>query len=80
MGYHGVPQFPIFIYKAIHDEYSNVKDTDLVVDRYCMVGANILYQRNEAGNHLDEETNGQSRALHWLSSVLNGTYGARFPT
>lgn len=35
MGYHGVPQMPIFAYKAIGDEISVVEDTDTLVDKYC---------------------------------------------
>lgn len=35
MGYHGVPQMPIFAYKAIGDEISVVEDTDALVDKYC---------------------------------------------
>lgn len=35
MGYHGVPQMPLYIYKAIADEVSDVNDTDVLVDRYC---------------------------------------------
>lgn len=35
MGYHGVPQMPIFAYKAIEDEISVVEDTDALVDKYC---------------------------------------------
>ncbi|KIW23589.1 uncharacterized protein PV07_11776 [Cladophialophora immunda] len=73
MGYHGVPQMPTFMYKATHDEYSPVGDTDSLVARYCNAGANILYQRNRAGNHLDEETNGDARAFDWLNAALNGT-------
>ncbi|KIW97677.1 uncharacterized protein Z519_01261 [Cladophialophora bantiana CBS 173.52] len=73
MGYHGVPQMPMFIYKAMHDEYSHVGDTDSLVARYCEAGANILYQRNTAGNHLDEETNGDERAFDWLKAALNGS-------
>ncbi|KAH0832463.1 hypothetical protein AYO21_05147 [Fonsecaea monophora] len=73
MGYHGVPQMPMFIYKAIQDEYSLISDTDTLVNRYCGAGANILYQRNRAGNHLDEETNGDERAFDWLEAALNGT-------
>lgn len=74
MGYHGVPQMPLFIYKAIHDEVSPINDTDILVARYCAVRANILYQRNTVGGHLAEETNGDARAFEWLSSVLEGTY------
>ncbi|POS75183.1 hypothetical protein DHEL01_v206428 [Diaporthe helianthi] len=74
MGYHGVPQMPVFAYKAIEDEISVVQDTDDLVERYCNIGANILYQRNTAGDHGDEAVNGRPSALAWLSSILGGTY------
>lgn len=74
MGYHGVPQMPIFAYKAIGDEISVVEDTDALVDKYCNIGANILYQRNTVGAHSLEAVNGRPSALAWLSSVLGGTY------
>ena len=35
MGYHGVPQMPIFAYKAIEDEISAIAETDALVDKYC---------------------------------------------
>lgn len=35
MGYHGIPQLPIYAYKAIHDEISVVDDTDVLVNRFC---------------------------------------------
>lgn len=35
MGYHGVPQVPLYVYKAIADEVSVVNDTDALVDRFC---------------------------------------------
>lgn len=35
MGYHGVPQVPLYVYKAIADEVSVVNDTDALVERYC---------------------------------------------
>lgn len=35
MGYHGVPQMPLFVYKAIADEISVVNDTDALVKEYC---------------------------------------------
>lgn len=40
MGYHGVPQMPVFAYKAIEDEISVVEDTDALVDKYCNSKAN----------------------------------------
>lgn len=43
MGYHGVPQMPIFAYKAIEDEISVVEDTDALVDKYCNSKANSMF-------------------------------------
>ncbi|KAG8160860.1 hypothetical protein KVR01_009124 [Diaporthe batatas] len=74
MGYHGVPEMPIFSYKAVEDEISVVQDTDALMEKYCNIGANILYQRNTVGDHGDEAVNGRPSALAWLSSVLGGTY------
>jgi hypothetical protein len=72
MGYHGVPRLPIFAYKAIHDEFSNVEDTDAVVQRWCGVGVDVRYERNEIGGHMAEITNGRGRALEWLKAVFEG--------
>ncbi|KAJ2992463.1 hypothetical protein NUW58_g2160 [Xylaria curta] len=74
MGYHGVPQLPILLYQAIHDEIGKVADTDVLVERYCQVGANILYQRNSVGTHSDEAYSGLPVAVAWLTSVLTGSY------
>lgn len=78
MTYHGVPRSPLYIYKAIHDEATPIEDTDYYVDRNCMLLANILYERNTIGGHLDEETNGTPRAVAWLESVLDGSYAKRY--
>ena len=80
MGYHGIPQMPMFMYKAIGDELSVIADTDVLVNRYCGVGVNILYQRNTVGGHLAEYTNGDARAFAWLSNVLDGTYAEMYPS
>lgn len=74
MGHHGVPQMPLFIYKAIADEVSPAEDTDALVQGYCAVGANVLYQRDVVGGHVAEEANGDKKALEWLAGVLGGTY------
>ena len=72
MGYHGVPQMPLFVYKAIADEVSNITDTDALVAKYCEVGASILYQRNTRGGHAVEAENSDAAVLFWLSNVFNG--------
>jgi hypothetical protein len=74
MGYHGTPDMPLLIYKAVHDEVTPIASTDALVDRYCGVGRNILYERNTIGGHVSEEVNGDKRAFEWLSKVLSGTY------
>ncbi|KAE8377118.1 lipase [Aspergillus bertholletiae] len=80
MGYHGVPQIPIYAYKAVHDEVSPVGDTDELLKRYCGVGANILYERNTIGGHSAESINGHARALQFVSSVLGGSYASVYKT
>ncbi|KAK0714734.1 secretory lipase-domain-containing protein [Lasiosphaeris hirsuta] len=80
MGYHGVPRMPLFVYKAVYDELSKVADTDALVNRFCGVGANILYHRNLAGGHNEELVNGRQRAFAWLSSVLDGSYDQVYST
>lgn len=74
MGLHGVPQMPLFIYKAIADELAPIAGSDALVERYCQVGANIVYQKNTIGGHLAEEYNGDAGALAFLKSVLGGSY------
>ncbi|KAK7433034.1 Trichothecene C-3 esterase [Neonectria magnoliae] len=74
MGYHGVPQWPIFAYKAINDEISKVADTDALVKRYCEVGANILYERNTKGTHSEEAYYSLGAAVQWLAVLLTGSY------
>jgi len=80
MGYHGVPQMPIYAYKAIADMQSPIQDTDDLVAKYCAVGVNILYERNTVGGHAADFTNGHPAAEAWLNSVLNGTYASTYPT
>ncbi|KAI1452554.1 LIP-domain-containing protein [Annulohypoxylon moriforme] len=74
LGYHGVPAMPMFVYKAIGDEYCPVEETDALVNKFCGVGADITYQRNTVGGHVAEITNGQTRAIDWIRGVFNETY------
>ncbi|KAH8812905.1 secretory lipase-domain-containing protein [Xylogone sp. PMI_703] len=73
MGYHGVPQIPIFSYKAIGDEVAPAPASDIVMERFCAVGGNLLYQRNTVGGHADENINGRQRAWEWLSGAIDNT-------
>ena len=80
MGYHGVPSMPVYVYKAILDEISPVADTDTLVERYCGIGANILYQRIMVRRHLVEAINGQGQALAFLNAILDGSYSGTYKT
>lgn len=72
MGLHGVPMMPSFYYKAENDEMSPVNETDVIVERFCKAGANILFHRNTLGGHNDELWSGRLRALEYLAVKLDG--------
>ncbi|GJN74773.1 lipase 1 precursor [Purpureocillium lilacinum] len=76
MGYHGVPQMPLYVYKAVQDEISPANETDALVEKYCTVGATISYVRNAAGSHTTEFVNGLAGASKFLQSVLAGNYNS----
>ena len=80
LGYHGTPQAPLFVYKAVHDEATPIASTDALVERWCGVGTDVLYQRNMVGGHGDEARNGDPRALDWLKSVFEGTRSVMYTT
>ncbi|KAI0452412.1 secretory lipase-domain-containing protein [Xylaria acuta] len=79
-GYHGIPQMPLFVYKAIHDDSNGIATSDDLITHYCKVGANILYHRNTIGGHSDEFINGVPRAFEFLSAVLEGSYAQKYNT
>lgn len=80
MGLHGVPQMPVYAYKAIQDAISPVADTDALIASFCAQGANILYQRNTVGTHGQEEIYGDAAATTFLDAVLTGTYADHYST
>lgn len=75
-GQHGTPGMPLFVYKAVADEFSPVGQTDDLVDGFCARGVEVLYERNSVGEHVSEYANGHSRALEYLSMVFDGTVGS----
>ncbi|KAI1738441.1 secretory lipase-domain-containing protein [Xylaria scruposa] len=79
-GYHGIPQMPMFVYKAIHDDSNGIATSDDLISHYCKVGANILYHRNTIGGHADESDNGVPRSFEFLSAVLEGSYAQKYNT
>ncbi|KAK6069784.1 hypothetical protein SCUP515_08797 [Seiridium cupressi] len=70
--YHGIPQIPLFVDKAIPDELTSIESTDRHIQRYCDAYADVLYQRNTVGSHDAESLNGAPRAFEWLARRLDG--------
>lgn len=89
MGVHGLPDMPMYVYKAIADQLAPVQGTDTLVDKYCTEGqaaaarkesgVQILYERNTIGGHVAEEANADAAALGFLSKAINGNLGAGWP-
>jgi hypothetical protein len=63
MGYHGIPQMPLFVHRAVNsrtgsDGVSPTADTDRLVEEYCNMGATVAYFTNNATNHETEAISG----------------------
>ncbi|EED15169.1 lipase 1 precursor, putative [Talaromyces stipitatus ATCC 10500] len=90
MGVHGLPDMPMYIYKAVEDQLAPVEYTDSLVNRYCdeseaavtrkEAGVRILYERNMIGGHVAEETNADASAVEFLKNALKGGLGASWPS
>ncbi|KAI1077195.1 LIP-domain-containing protein [Whalleya microplaca] len=74
LGYHGVPAMPMFLYKAIGDQFCPVSQTDALVKKFCDVGVDITYERNTVGGHVAEIENGKARAIEWLWSIFDESH------
>lgn len=68
--YTDAPCMPMFVYKAIDDEYCPVEQTDATVKKFCRMGAEIVYERNTVGKHVSEIENGKPRAMEWLANIF----------
>lgn len=82
VGTHGVWKMPIYGYKALNDEFVPISGANQLVSDFCDAGANVLYEINMLGNHVDEVVNGDAAAWHFLESALAGedTFASRYPT
>ncbi|CAI4214240.1 unnamed protein product [Parascedosporium putredinis] len=79
MGIHGIPNMPVFYHKAEVDEMSPIEETDVMVQHFCDHGANILYHRNELGDHNKELWAGRLRALDFIGKVTYGVGEIEIP-
>ena len=67
---------PMFVYKAIKDQFCPIEWTDATVKRLCDAGAEITFDRNEVGNHVTEIENGKQRVLRFLGAIFEEAYGS----
>ncbi|KAM0193448.1 hypothetical protein ACHAPI_007769 [Fusarium lateritium] len=74
LGYRGIPTMPMFVYKAIEDQFCPIELTDATVERLCSEGAEITYERNTVGGHVSEIENGKPRVFRFLESVFDESY------
>lgn len=76
IGLKDVPAMPMFVYKAIGDQWVPVDQTDVTVERWCGAdaGADITYERNTVGEHMSEIDNGKPRVEEWLESIFDESY------
>lgn len=79
MGYHGVPQMPLYIYQSEFDEVSPISDLRKLVAEYCDMGANIELHIDSyvdgTKTKIDHYTEGLNIAAGgWLNTVLNQGY------
>ncbi|KAM5343280.1 hypothetical protein ACJ41O_014246 [Fusarium nematophilum] len=74
LGHRGIPTMPMFVYKAIEDQFCPIEDTDATVKRFCDAGVRITYERNTVGEHVSEIENGKPRAFKWIQSIFDESY------
>ncbi|KAF5615169.1 lipase 1 [Fusarium tjaetaba] len=74
LGCRDTPKMPMFLYKAIQDQFCLIELTDATVDRLCEKGAEITFERNTVGSHVSEIENGKPRAFRFLKSIFDESY------
>ncbi|KAJ8132380.1 hypothetical protein O1611_g1244 [Lasiodiplodia mahajangana] len=74
LGYYGLPRIPLFLYKAIGDQYCPISRTDELARRYCDAGVELTFERNTVGGHVAEIGNAKPRIFEWIESIFKETY------
>ncbi|KAE8445253.1 hypothetical protein EG329_013625 [Mollisiaceae sp. DMI_Dod_QoI] len=73
MGRHGLPQIPLYFYKAKEDVVSAGDDNDRLVEQFCGQGIKSLqYVRNSRGSHTSESIAGSGGAVGFLRDRFEG--------
>ncbi|CAG7564339.1 unnamed protein product [Fusarium equiseti] len=69
LGHRGIPTMPMFVYKAIKDQFCPIAWTDATVQKLCDAGAEITFDRNEIEN-------GKQRVFGFLGAIFEEGYGS----
>ena len=72
LGRHGPPQQPLYLYKAVYDEISNITDSDKLMEQYCAQGVSVQYVRSHKGTHEEEFVLGAPGAIKFVEFVMGG--------
>lgn len=67
-----IPKIPLYLYKSINDQVSEIEDTDDLYDYYCDGGATVEYLRDFASEHSILAITGAPQALSRVKMLLNG--------
>ncbi|KAI0388777.1 LIP-domain-containing protein [Xylariaceae sp. FL0594] len=74
LGHYGLPGMPLFLYKAIGDQYCPISSTDALAARFRDAGVELTFERNTVGGHVAEIGNAKPRVFEWLESIFGETY------
>jgi hypothetical protein len=68
------PKAPVYWYQSVVDEIAAIKDIDSAVSTYCLLGAKVHYQKDNATNlnHRNYGLIGAPNALSWLRDIMHG--------
>lgn len=74
LGHYGLPKIPLFMYKAVGDQYCPIQRTDALVSRFCDAGVELTFERNTVGGHVAEIGNAKPRVFEWLRGIFEEIY------
>ncbi|KAI1170212.1 LIP-domain-containing protein [Nemania sp. FL0916] len=74
LGHYGLPKMPMFLYKAVGDEFCPISRTEELVSRFCDASVELTFERNTVGGHVSEIGNAKPRVFEWLAGIFDETY------
>ncbi|PKX95988.1 putative lipase [Aspergillus novofumigatus IBT 16806] len=73
MGRHGIPKFPLYIYKGTNDDIApTIEDTTALVRKYCEAGTNVRFLPYSGLDHTTALIFGMLPGWGWMTNIFNG--------